>query len=133
MARITSKKGETVGSKVGVRGFFRVQLNDSGRIVGDSGWQENQVVNDGIQQYLVNWLLGDTGNGKSVTHMTLGTGTQPASNGTSLAGEINDMLNDDRPPKLKAGWVTDLNKEASRIIDKYPDPVLPFVNKKPSK
>lgn len=46
---------------------------------------------------------------------------------------INDMLNDDRPPKLKAGWVTDLNKEASRIIDKYPDPVLPFVNKKPSK
>lgn len=93
MARITSKKGETVGSKVGVRGFFRVQLNDSGRIVGDSGWQENQVVNDGIQQYLVNWLLGDTGNGKSVTHMTLGTGTQPASNGTSLAGEITHATN----------------------------------------
>ena len=92
MARITSKK-DTVGSNVGVRGFFRVQLNESGRIVGDSGWQENQVTNDGINQYLVNWLLGDTAAGKSVTHAALGTGTQPASNGTSLNGELTQASN----------------------------------------
>lgn len=72
-----------------VRGFFRAQVEDeSGRIVGDSGWQENQVLNDGIQQYIVNWVLGDTGNGKSVTHMAIGTGGAPASNDTTIAGQV---------------------------------------------
>lgn len=72
-----------------LRGFYRVQISEDGKgIVGDSGWKENQVVNDGIQQYLVNWLVGDTGNGKSVSHMALGTGGAPASNDTSLTGEV---------------------------------------------
>jgi len=73
---------------VGVRGFFRVQLTDDEGVVGDSGWKENQVTNLGINQYIVNWVLGDTASGKSVTHMALGTGTQPASNGTALQHEI---------------------------------------------
>lgn len=74
-----------------VRGFFRAQVEDeSGRIVGDSGWQENQVLNDGIQQYIVNWVLGDTGNGKSVTHMAIGTGGAPASNDTTIAGQVTN-------------------------------------------
>lgn len=71
-----------------VKGFFRVQLTENGKgIVGDSGWKQNQVTNLGIQDYIVDWLIGDTGNGKSVTHLALGSGSQPASNGTSLAGE----------------------------------------------
>jgi len=74
--------------KTQLKGFYRVQLEENGKVVGDSGWKENQVVNLGINQYLVNWLLGDTANGKSVTHMALGTGTAPASDGTSLAGEV---------------------------------------------
>lgn len=78
---------------VGVRGFFRVQLTEEGKVVGDSGWRENQVTNDGISQYIVNWVLGDTANGKSVTHMALGTGTQPASNGTALSGELTHASN----------------------------------------
>lgn len=76
------------GDSVGVRGFFRVQISEDKGIVGDSGWRENQVTNDGINQYIVNWVIGDTAAAKSVTHMALGTGTAPASNGTSLNGEI---------------------------------------------
>ncbi len=39
---------------VGVRGFFRVRIvEESGEIVGDSGWQANQITNLGFNQYLV--------------------------------------------------------------------------------
>ena len=72
-----------------VKGFFRVQITEDGKgVIGDSGWKENQVTNLGIQDYIVDWLIGDTANGKSITHMALGSGTQPASNGTSLEGEV---------------------------------------------
>ena len=43
---------------------------------------------------------------------------------------INDKLTDDRPPSLKAGWVTELNKKAAEIIDKHPDSLPPFVKEK---
>lgn len=76
-----------------LKGLFRVQITQEGDIVGDSGWKENQVTNDGIQQYLVNWLIGDTASGKSVTYMALGTGTAPASNATALAGELTHVSN----------------------------------------
>lgn len=74
---------------VGVRGFFRAQVEDeTGRIIGDSGWRENQVLNDGITQYIIDWLRGGTG--KAVTHMAIGTGGAPASNDTTIAGQPAD-------------------------------------------
>ena len=33
---------------------------------------------------------------------------------------INDMWEDDRPPGLPSGWMTEFNERASAIIDKYP-------------
>jgi len=70
-----------------VRGFFRVQITEAGKgVMGDSGWCENQVTNLGIREYIVDWLC--SGAGKSVTHMALGTGGAPASNATSLEGEL---------------------------------------------
>lgn len=33
---------------------------------------------------------------------------------------------DDRPPKLKDGWIKELNEKASKIIEKYPNRVEPF-------
>lgn len=42
----------------------------------------------------------------------------------------NGMLTDDRPPKLNDGWVTELNKLAAGIIEKYPDRVEPFTQKR---
>ena len=72
-----------------VKGFFRVQITEDDKsVTGDSGWKENQVTNLGIQDYIVDWLVGDTDNGKSITHLALGSGSQPASNGTSLEGEV---------------------------------------------
>lgn len=74
-----------------LRGFFKLQITEDvdgkEKIIGNSGWCENQVTNLGIQDYLVDNLLGAAG-GKAVTHMALGTGSQPASNGTALEGEI---------------------------------------------
>ncbi len=70
------------------RGFFRVQITENGKgVVGDSGWQENQVTNDGITQYLINNLCGAAGT-KAVTHLALGTGGAPAASDTTLAGEL---------------------------------------------
>lgn len=79
---------KTKKEAVKMQGFFRAQIAEDGRVVGDSGWQENQVLNDGITQYVVNWVLGDTGNGKSVTYMAIGTGGAPASADTTLAGQV---------------------------------------------
>jgi hypothetical protein len=33
---------------------------------------------------------------------------------------------DDRPPAVKAGWITELNKKAAQIIEKYPDALAPY-------
>jgi hypothetical protein len=71
------------------RGFFRVQITEDGEVVGDSGWHENQVVNLGFNQYLALSLLGD-GSAKSVTHVALGTGTEPGAAATSLEGELDE-------------------------------------------
>lgn len=81
---MSKTKGHSDGMKV--RGFYRVQLTEDNKgVVGDSGWCENQVTNDGIRQYIVGWLV--SGTGKSVTHMALGTGGAPAAGDTVLAGE----------------------------------------------
>lgn len=83
---MTQTKGHSDGLKV--RGFFRVQLTEDGKgVIGDSGWKENQITDLGIKEYIVTWLLSGAG-GKYVTHMQLGTGSAPASNATSLNGEI---------------------------------------------
>ena len=74
--------------QIKAKGRFRVQITDDGEIVGDSGWHENQVVNLGFNQYLVLSLLGN-GSAKNVTHIALGTGTQPAAAGTALEGELD--------------------------------------------
>lgn len=80
-----------IAEKNKLKGFFRVNItedvNGKQKIVGDSGWKENQVTNLGIQDYLVDALLGNAGN-KAVSHMALGTGTAPGAAATALAGEI---------------------------------------------
>ena len=83
--------------KAGVRGFFRLNITEDkdGKevVVGNSGWRENQVVDDGIRDFLVDHIIGDSDNSKSITHMALGTGSQPASNGSTLEGELEDASN----------------------------------------
>lgn len=68
------------------KGIFRLQIDEDGKIVGNSGWKENQVTNLGFNQYLVS-SLGSGLSGKVVSHVALGTGTAPAAGDTALLGE----------------------------------------------
>lgn len=70
-----------------IKGMYRVQIESkTGKIVGDSGWLENQVVNLGFNQYLVS-TLGAIAGSKQITHMAIGTGTAPGAAATALDGE----------------------------------------------
>lgn len=42
----------------------------------------------------------------------------------------NDMVTDDRPPRIKQDWVEDLNKKAKAINKKYPNALPAFTEKK---
>lgn len=37
---------------------------------------------------------------------------------------------DDRPPKVKAGWLADLNKRAAELVEQYPEPKAAFTELK---
>lgn len=74
-----------------VRGMFRVQIDEDGEIVGDSGWRENQITNLGFNQFLVS-ALGSISGSKYVSHIALGTGGAPAASDTSLAGELAEAV-----------------------------------------
>lgn len=79
---------DTPRESVSIHGFFRVQLEGpDGKITGDSGWQKNQITNDGFLQYLVQ-TLGASAGSKQVGYIALGTGGAPAASATTLAGEI---------------------------------------------
>ena len=79
---------------VKLRGFFRVNIEEGGKVVGDSGWCENQVTNDGIRDYLVDAIIGGTN--KTVRYAALGTGAAPASNATALPGELAQAADNNR-------------------------------------
>jgi hypothetical protein len=73
---------------VRVKGFFRINIEEDGEIVGDSGWVENMITNTGFQNYICGPMSGTTGS-SSVAYMALGTGTAPASTDNSIQGEIS--------------------------------------------
>ena len=75
-------------SKINIQGFSRVQIEEDGKIVGDSGFVgPNQITNLGVLNFLVN-LLGNTTGSSQVGFVALGTGGAPASDAVVLAGEI---------------------------------------------
>ena len=75
-----------------VRGAFRLQLEENGAVVGDSGWVKNQITNEGKLNFLVR-ALGGIASSSQVGYVAIGTGAAPASNATSLSGEITDASN----------------------------------------
>lgn len=70
-----------------IKGMFRIQLTEDGKLVGDSGWKQNQITNDGFNDYLCK-ALGAVSGSKQVSHLALGTGGVPAAADTTLAGEV---------------------------------------------
>ena len=71
-----------------IRGVFRLQLEEDGRIVGDSGWKDNAFTNEGKKEFALGCLAGLAGSSQ-VSHVAVGTGTQPGAAATSLDGEMN--------------------------------------------
>jgi hypothetical protein len=74
---------------VTARGFFRLQLTEDGKVVGDSGWKKNLITNLGYQNYIVG-SLGAIAASSQVSYFALGTGGAPIATDTSLAGELTD-------------------------------------------
>lgn len=84
---MTQKNQAQDGLKI--RGFYRIQITeDNGKVVGDSGWKENAVVNLGFNNYLVKTLAAIAGSAQ-ISHMALGTGGAPGATDTALAGEVS--------------------------------------------
>lgn len=74
--------------KLCIHGFSRVQIEEDGKIVGDSGWTgPNQITNLGFQEYLVHALMS-TASHEFVGFIALGSGSEPGAADTSLAGEV---------------------------------------------
>lgn len=69
------------------KGFYRVRIAENGEFVGDSGWHENLITNEGFRDYLVR-SLGALAGSKQVSHIALGTGGVPAATDTTLSGEV---------------------------------------------
>ena len=73
-----------------VRGFFRLNIvNPDGKVAGDSGWVENQIVNTGYQNFLQYVLVGNAAS-KTVSHAALGTGTGAATADATLVGQLTE-------------------------------------------
>jgi len=72
---------------VKVKGFFRVNIEEDGEIVGDSGWRENIVVNDGFLNYLVQ-TLGALAGSSQVSYVNVGEGTIPGAAANALESEV---------------------------------------------
>lgn len=91
------------------------------RIAGVRG----SVYYDATLRHLMAWWEGeDIDKDSELSHITKAI--------TSLIVLRDSMLYqnwiDDRPPKVKEGWIADLNKKAEEIIIKYPNSKVPYTN-----
>jgi len=70
---------------VAVKGFTRLQIVDkkTRKIVGDTGWGENQITNYGLESCIVGLPFAAAGSIQAAG-MMLGSGTNPASDATQL-------------------------------------------------
>lgn len=81
-------KKQSVKDRGKIVGMFRLQIEEDGNIVGDSGWHKNLVTNLGFNEYLVK-QLGTSLTGSKISHAALGTGGAPSAADTTLSGEVS--------------------------------------------
>ena len=74
--------------KVAIKGFTRLQIVEkkTRKIVGDSGWLQNQITNYGLNSCIVAAPIGAAS--VQAAGLLLGSGTNPASNAVSLDGGL---------------------------------------------
>jgi hypothetical protein len=85
------------------------------------------VYYDATMRHLMHWWEGtDIDEDSKLSHITKAMSSLMVLRDAM----INDMWNDDRPPKVKnQQWIKDYNEKAKEIIEKYPNPVKPFTEK----
>ena len=96
--RITNAQdpqGSHLVGNVKVRGFFRVNLveheeDGQPRIVGDSGWVDNQITIDGLRLFVGHAMAGQAGSFQVARAALASVTTVIASNSTALPGEFGD-------------------------------------------
>jgi len=76
--------------KIGIKGFARLQIVDkkSKKIVGDSGWFENQITNYGLNSCICAAPIGAAS--VQAAGLMLGSGTNPASDAVALPSSNTD-------------------------------------------
>ena len=80
-------KKKKPANSISVKGMFRIHIEENGKLVGDSGWRQNQITNLGFNSFIVNTLGGITGSSR-VGAVALASGSTIASNATALTGEL---------------------------------------------
>lgn len=78
-------------SNSNVRGFFRLQIMEDGKVAGDSGWKENMITQRGFENFIIGPMIAS--NSSRVNYANLGEGAAPASNADALPSEITDVSN----------------------------------------
>jgi hypothetical protein len=75
--------------RISVKGFLRLQIVDkkSQKIIGDSGWLNNQITNYGLNNCIVAAPIGAAS--VQAAGLLLGSGTNPASDATALDGSLS--------------------------------------------
>jgi hypothetical protein len=78
---------------------------------------------DAADRHMKEWWEGvDTDKDSGLSHIAKAIACLVVLRDSMMVGNWID----DRPPPLPAGWLDELNKKASEIIDKYPDPKEPY-------
>ena len=76
-----------------INGFYRLNVveekDGKSVVVSDSGWVKNTITNVGYESYIVG-CVGSIAGSSRPSHLAIGTGTAPATNGTGLPGELTD-------------------------------------------
>ena len=107
-------------SNLAVKGFFHIQIEEDGQIVGDSGWVENRCTNTGIEHYLVDLILEQAGS-LTVSAIALGSGGVPAEADTTIAGEHEVRkevtANTSKIASKTAQWVATFGSTDSFVTD----------------
>jgi len=84
------------------------------------------VYYDAAMRHLMSWWEGeDIDPDSGLSHVSKALACLSVLRDSMILGNWKD----DRPPKHKSGWVTEYNKKAKEIINKYPEPIEPFTEK----
>jgi hypothetical protein len=89
---MTSKNKKNIAvDKTGVKGFFRLNIiNPDGSVGGDTGWKQNQIVNNGYM-YFLQYALASTANALRPNWAAIGSGTLAGAGDTTLNGQLTEI------------------------------------------